>query len=87
MERKEGESEAVGATKKELIRTCGKNNVRKWALQIGHGLTCLSTLNSGIADKCQLIYWRLFDIAMKIDSLDGKDTGNQTLGIKELGTD
>lgn len=43
--------------------------------------------NDEIRTKCKLIYWRLIDIILKIDYIEGSDQGEEYLNIEELNLD
>jgi len=43
-----------------------------------------NTTNSDFGKKATLIYGRLLDIVFKIDHIDGEDTGNEFLNMKDL---
>jgi len=74
------------------VVNCQKNALRNQALSIGFSVSALQALTpktqnqNSLFEKCQLIYWRLFDCVIQVDTIEGQDTGNKTLGLRELGT-
>lgn len=54
------------------------------ALKVLIGDILGNTTNSDFGKKATLIYGRLLDIVFKIDHIDGEDTGNEFLNMKDL---
>jgi len=42
---------------------------------------------SEVKSKSKLIYWRLIDVILKLDNIEGEKTGEEYLNMDELGTD
>ena len=42
--------------------------------------------NEDLKTKCKLIYWRLVDIILKLDHIEGGQTGEEYLNLDALST-
>lgn len=59
------------------------------------GVSCLQNLARteepedamAILQKTSLIYWRLIDMILKLDNIDGQDNGEEYLDLDDIGTD
>lgn len=75
-----------------MVRYCGKLNLRNEVLKMALAVTLLSKHESGtvsqdLKKKCELIYWRLIDIILKVDEIGGKSAGEEYLNLDEISTD
>lgn len=64
-------------------------------LNMALGVSCLQNLARteepedahAILQKTSLIYWRVIDIILKLDNIDGQDNGQDYIDLEDTGTD
>jgi hypothetical protein len=76
--------------RKRSYENCLKCGLRNEIINVSIAVSALSSLinneDDEVSAKAKMIYWRLIDIVLKLDHIDGKNNGIEYLNLNELGT-